>query len=167
MTTEVSPISLETVTTEVTGLAPDAGNDRIRTLGDTALDGLGQLSVSPAVPGASVVASNLTLINNSSARVTIRTPAAGLRIRVISAAVQYGGVTVLSAEIYFGIGANVDSDGTKAVLSANVDVDTNSLPMMVWPDGGGPVGLVEEVLSVRCSVAIANNCRFILQVREE
>lgn len=168
MTTEVNPISLETTIARLTGLAPDGGDDLIRTLGDDALDGLGQLSVSPAVPGATVVATNRHTISSSVVRETARTPAAGLRIRVISVNQKWDNAAFNGLEIYFGTGANIGTNPTKAIHNSGLDLDTGAInDSMVFPDGGGPVGLADEVLSVRCTVSVAAQAIWIIHVREE
>lgn len=163
----VSPISLETVTTELTGLAPDGGDDRIRTLGDDALDGLGQLSASPAVPGATAVAAVRELIQSSTTRQTARTPAAGRRIRVLSVSISWGSTTAVTMECYFGTGANIGTDETKAITQKIMDLDNQPDVTFVWPDGAGPVGVADEVLSVRNNVSNATVAVIIFHTREE
>lgn len=163
----VSPISLETVSTRLEALAPDGGNDQIRTLGDDALDGLGQLSMSTAVPGATSVAAVRELVSTSTTRQTARTPASGRRIRVISCQVEWASATIQTGEIYFGTGANLGTDETKAIGLKTLDLDNEHSYVFVWPDGAGPVGAVDEVLSVRCTVSIATNLSFLFHTREE
>jgi len=168
MSMQVDPISLETVITEMTGLAPDGGQDSVRTLGDDALDGLGQLSVSPAVPGAGTVQTVRHQIASSIVRETARTPAAGLRIRVISVSMHWGNATFNNLEIYFGTGANIGTNPTSAIHNAGLDLDTGSnQDSMVWPDGGGPVGAADEVLSVRAAISVAANASWLVHTREE
>ena len=167
MSMDVAPISLETVTSSLTGLAPDGGTDQIRTLGDDALDGLGQLSMSTAVPGATPVAAVNELVNSSTTRVTARTPAAGRRIRIVSCQVEWGSTTVQTGEMYFGTGANIQTDETKAIGLKTLDLDNEHSFQFVWPDGAGPVGLADEVLSVRCTVSNGTNLSFLFHTREE
>lgn len=149
-------------------LAPDGSLDRLRTLNDTAQDGLGQLCVAAAVPGATVVAATGTTIQNSSTRVTLFTPTAGNRIRIIAVLVAWPSSTRVGAEFYFGTGANVQTDFTKAILEVFVDQDISSNYSMVYPDGAGPVGAVDDVLSVRLDSAVAGvSARLYAFFREE
>ena len=140
--------------------------DRVRTLGGTSLDGLGQLSVSPAVPGASAVKSLIATITSSTTRATMITPTSGKRIRVISASIYSDSATPTDAEIYFGTGAHIGSNTTTVIYETETDADNLPIPNITWPDGGGPVGAVDAVLSIRTTDSI-DFARFIVHYREE
>jgi hypothetical protein len=141
--------------------------DRLRTLGGTSLNGLGQASVSPAVPGASVVKGLLGQINNSTTRTTLITPASGKRIRVTSVGVNWSNATGTWFEVYFGSGANITTTAANAVAIASVDLDTAFQWFRSWPDGGGPVGAADAVLSGRVNDAVAELANFVVHYREE
>lgn len=150
------------------GLAPDGLSDRLRTLGDVALDGLGQICATPAVPGAGVVTSTVVQIGaNSATRATVITPTAATRIRVVSVRVVADGLTTDPdrIEIYFGTGANIDATPANAIgayITGRAGSDGEG-----WPDGGGPVGAVDAVLSWRTSTETETGLRIIVQYREE
>jgi len=146
--------------------------DRIRTLGGTSLDGLGQLSVSAVVPGASTVFGRYHAITSSSSRVTFRTPASGKRVRLTSVQVLQFGLVSNSFEVYFGTGANITTNVDKAAFDVHMDLPGSATygvgsDSMVWPDGSGPVGAVNEVLSVRMSASSTTIHAFIITGREE
>lgn len=168
MTMLVSPISLETVNSVLEGLAPDGGRDPIRTLGDVALNGLGQLSVSLAIPGATVVTNTDAVITNSATRATIVTPSAGRRVRVLGGCMTTNGATSKGTEVYFGTGASLPTDGAKGVFNGRIDVTDEQNNAFQFGDGSGPVGAVDEVLSVRCGTADAGETvSFLVHTRDE
>lgn len=165
---DVAPISLETVTTRLEGLAPDGGSDQIRTLGDLAADGLGQLCVSLAIPGAGEPAAATADITNSAARVTIVTPAAGLRTRFLGATITTNGGTAVGAEIYFGTGASLATNANTGVSSVRLDVVDYPNAIIPVVDGAGHVGAVDEVLSIRVGVAnVGETLTFVVHTRDE
>ena len=142
--------------------------DRIRTLGATSLLGLGQLSASPAVPGASTVTSVIKLtVSDSTTRVTVITPTSGKKIRVIGWLARSGTATGHALEIYFGTGANVTTNPASAIADASMDNDNWANIGEDFPDGGGPVGAADEVLSLRTSVNVSGSNALVLHYREE
>lgn len=141
--------------------------DRQRGLGTVALDGLGQASVSPAVPGASVVRSEFHVINSSTTRQTIVTPTAGKRIRIIAAFGETSSGTATNLEFYFGTGANIQTDETKVIWGTLLDLVDFPADNIPFPDGGGPVGAVNDVVSARSTVSVAPDTVFGIIYREE
>ena len=103
----------------------------------------------------------------STTRVTIATPATGKKIRIIS--VSSVSVTTTSAlfETYFGTGANIDTDTSKAIFAPLLDITDQPSHSLSWPDGGGPIGAIDEVVSLRTSVDVASNGSVIIHFREE
>lgn len=148
------------------GIAPDGLNDRIRTLGDVAQDGLGQLCVAAAVPGAGVVQATRAFRSSDTTRVTAITPAAGNRVRILAIFHICTSPTSTSLECYFGTGANLPTDITKSICE--VQLDLTDLPTVVvsFGDGAGPVGAVDEVVSVRQTVSALSTV-WIIIFREE
>jgi len=142
--------------------------DRLRTLGGTSLLGLGQLSVSPAVPGATTVLSTtLNSVSNATTRATVATPGSGLRIRMLSVEVSTTSGTRQEVEVYFGDGANQNSDITKAIARA-VTIEPGAANFYrSWPDGGGPVGIADEVLSWRSDFNATTANSLVAHWREE
>ena len=122
--------------------------DRIRTLGDTSGQGLGQLSVSPAVPGASVVKAYSAEPSASTSRVTLVTPASGKKIRVIGIGGGWLNSAVCLVNFYFGTGANAQTNPGSMVGSLQIEEDATGGSPVMFPDGGGPLGAADEVLSL-------------------
>ena len=143
--------------------------DRIRTLGGTSLDGLGQLSTSAAVPGAGVV-QNIRFADAGSdtTRDTRITPASGKRIRVISIELVLDNETVTGHfEIYFGTGENITTTPGNAIAELGQIADGAMVLNRDFPDGAGPVGAVDAVLSSRPTAGLGGNAVCVLQWREE
>jgi len=142
--------------------------DRVRTLGDTSLDGLGQLSVASAVPGAGVVTSLEVQTDPGTTRATIMTPTSGKRFRVLSLCINHNsGGTEGMAEIYFGTGANYGTNANSPIGAVVSDPNVAENGYYSWADGAGPVGAVDEVISYRHEVAGMVNVIVTLNVREE
>lgn len=142
--------------------------DRVRTLGGTALDGLGQQTVSLGIPGASAVTSFYTTSDPGTTRATIITPTSGKRIRIISVRQAcFGSAATGELEFYFGTGANISSNADKAII--NIVIDTSSLVNngQNWGDGSGPVGAADDVVSYRHSVVGTDAQRITILYREE
>ncbi len=160
--------TLLTVLSALVGLAPDGAIDRIRSLGDVALDGLGQLCVATAVPGAGVVTSTKVNAGDpSSTRVTVATPTSGTRIRMVSIILMNFSATTSQLQVYFDTGANIDTDISKAIGAARLDNDHTPNLVAAWPDGAGPVGAVDDVISLRATPDVTTNAVIVCQYREE
>ena len=128
---------------DVGGIALDAAG-RVKVAGPSATGAVA------AMPGASEVKSTWVRIGATSVtRATVATPASGKKIRVIELHVVADGLTgaPLATEIYFGTGAAISTTITKAIASQR-HATTGQFDL-VWPDGGGPVGAVDDVLSWR------------------
>jgi hypothetical protein len=145
-----------------------ASYDRVRTLGGTSLDGLGQLSVSGAIPGASAVKSLYHRVAASTTtRETVLTPTSGKRIRIISI-VQLADASVsLPTEWYFGTGANMSTTPANAITLSNGRADNTAADFQSWGDGAGPVGAADAVLSARNLNSSATQPYTVIQYREE
>lgn len=135
-------------------IAPDGALDMGRSVGDTAALGLGVQATSPRTPGAGEVQSlTATITASQSTRRTHITPASGLRIRVISATGMLAAVGGAPFEVYFGTGANIATTPANSVSRGEMSLaaapDRNDNFTETFPDGGGPIGDVDEVLSTR------------------
>ena len=104
---------------------------------------------------------------NTAARETMLTPTAGKAIRVISIQPWLNGVAVDSVSAYFSTGADIGTNVGKAVFRGFID-DTHGQDGMIWPDGAGPLGAVDDVFSVKKGTAVASeSATWILEYREE
>ncbi|KKM61604.1 hypothetical protein LCGC14_1530070 [marine sediment metagenome] len=129
---------------------------------------LGPLFTRAFKPGASEVKSVLLdSVSDSSTRATVLTPTSGKKARIISCSIRSGSSTVTGIEVYFDTGANIRTNAGKEI--AEVVLDAVDLPtiFLVWPDSGGPVGAVDEVISLRTGANITNNVVVVIHYREE
>lgn len=126
----------------------------------------GALHISPSIPGASEVLSERAAVTSVTVA-TMITPTSGKRIRIVAISFAHVSTVAAATGIYFGTGANIASDSTKAIAEffGDIDVSTTSVTM-VFPDGGGPVGAIDDVVSVRNSVA-SSDSRLVIHYREE
>ena len=142
--------------------------DRARTLGATSLLGLGQATVSLAIPGASTVQQDIQRIASDNTRNTMITPTSGKKIRVIYACIDTYGLNVnCILEMYFGTGANILTDVTKVIFEARNRADNILHASVFVPDGTGPVGAADEVLSIRNDTSNGTPVNFVVWFREE
>jgi|TARA_R100000093_G_scaffold71167_3_gene46158 hypothetical protein len=129
----------------------------------------GALATTTASPGASEVIAVQANIS-SSTRATLATPTAGTKARIVSVILMADHATVTEVEVYFDTGANITSDGAKAIFMAQTDTDSGESggwnPSIVFPDGAGPVGAVNDVISVRVS-ADGTGTDIVAHYREE
>lgn len=128
------------------------------------------IHVTPSVAGASEVKSiSISSASDSTTRATVATPTSGKKIRVIKISAWTVSATAHRVEFYFDTGANGQSDRSKIIFSTVLDADGESGPnlQMVWPDGAGPVGAADDVLSVRTTGNIATSNEFEAMYREE
>jgi len=149
-------------------LAPDGNHDQIRALGDTAGAGLGVVAAAPWTPGASDVKSLIkTTVSNSTTRVTAITPSSGKKVRIVSVEVTNASSTVTTFGVYFGTGATYVADATKGICEPRLDVTDAPQGYRAWPDGGGPIGAADEVVSLVTGADISASGRLTIQYREE
>lgn len=157
-----------TTTSRMQALAPDAAMDRLRTLGNTASEGLGVLAAAPWIPGASgVLTIRLLSVSDSTTRVTIITPTVGTRVRILSVRTKTQSTTGTNFETYFGTGANIGTTAANAIFEPRLDADLHFNDGQGWPDGGGPVGEVDEVVSARTTSNISGDGTWLIAYREE
>lgn len=116
--------------------------------------------------GAGEVLGSTATINLSTTRATFITPTAGKKIRIIAIICSNDTVTGAKFEWYFGTGTDIGTTAAKAIADFQLDADTVPLAYMVYPDGAGPVGAADDVLSIRISASIATQ-RFVVLYREE
>ena len=129
---------------------------------------IGVISVSPAVPGASAVQGIAKVtVSDSSSRVTLFTPASGKKVRIVAWTIHSSNTTGADCILYFGTGASLSSDFTKFICSARVEGDVSPFAGGGFPDGGGPVGAVDEVVSMVTGNNISGDALFGIVFREE
>ena len=144
------------------GGSSPTGNDNVELFSGTSA-----LKPIAAMPGASEIKSVRQTISNSTTVVTAATPASGKKIRIISAIINYDSTTATAAEVYFDTGANISSDETKAIAEAFMLSPENRIAAFSWPDGAGPVGAADDVLSVREGTGVVATLSFVIHYREE
>ena len=133
---------------------------------------IGLINVSAATVGASEVKSLLGTIGNTTTRATLITPTSGKKVRLISVVIPNDDDITDDYEVYFGTGANITTTAANAIFQSSIrrgDVTAvfNTGRSIVWPDGAGPVGAVDAVVTGRRSVASGNTQNLIFQYREE
>ena len=127
-----------------------------------------RLNVNVYRDGASEVKSTvLNTVNPSTTRVTAITPTSGKKVRIIALMLTSASASVSDFEAYFGTGANIVIAPAKAIGGAVLDVVDFPTFGLAWPDGGGPVGDVDEVVSLHTSVNVSASGRVVITYREE
>jgi len=127
---------------------------------------IGLINVSAATVGASEVKSIWVENVSSTSRVTLITPTSGTKVRIISANLISTSSNICAQEVYFGTGTNITTTPANAIYEGTTDADHTPSLIGVWPDGGGPVGAVDAVVSIRANHSVNSN-RWIVQYREE
>lgn len=120
-----------------------------------------------STPGAGEVLAVRQTISNQTSRVTAATPASGKKIRITSVVINYDSATATAAEVYFHTGANIASDESKVITEAFMVSPDVRRVRDSWPEGGGPVGAVDDILSVREGAAVVATLSFVIHYREE
>ncbi len=115
--------------------------------------------------GASEVKTVRATNTSSTTRATALTPTSGKKVRVISVNIAFNGATSNGLEVYFGTGANIGTTGGKEITEAH---QAAIGPVFeAWPDGAGPVGAVDDVVSIRGTASVAEDVELTLVYREE
>jgi len=129
---------------------------------------IGLISVSAATVGASEVKMDRLALAASTSVQTVATPTSGKRIRLIGYFLSLGSNSAnLAVELYFGTGANIGSDDTKAISNPHLEqTDASEAVVGNFPDGAGPIGAVDDVVSVRFNDT-GDNVRVVVIYREE
>ena len=117
--------------------------------------------------GGNVYTSTKLTASDSTTKVTLVTPTSGKKIRVISIHCSSSSATASVFEAYFHTGANIDATANNAVFSTYLDTDIQPADGMVWPNGVGPLGAVDEVVSMRTGTNISAAGRFTIVYGEE
>ncbi len=119
---------------------------------------------------ASEVKTTRGVRTNSSARLTLATPASGKKIRILTVDItsETDNVTAVRAEVWFGTAANLGGAGTKGIAETLMDVVGNPSFFAAFTDGAGPVGSADEDVAIRVDAAlVAESVFFLITYREE
>ena len=123
------------------------------------------VSVALPIPRASEIKLLRGTAISTTTVATLLTPTSGKRVRVVGLVIASTGTTAQILEVYFGTGASIGSVPANAIAeNATGDVMTTVYP---WPDGAGPVGDVDEVVSIRPVASIAETVSIEISYREE
>lgn len=149
-------------------VAWDTISDMVRLLviGGPGESGYGVLAVSPRVPGSSEVLS-VRGTTDSTVAVVLGTPTLGKRIRVISVEFSAQVATQHNFECYFGSGVDITTNAGKEIAEPALHLTNSPNGGRIWADGAGPVGAVDDVVSIRSSVALGAATIVHLKYREE
>jgi len=126
------------------------------------------VQIAPISGASEVTAQRAVTGSTSTTRTTACTPTSGKKIRAIAVFMFTTSSTAAAFEVYFGTGANIGSDATKIIAEQYLDVGANEAnTAVVFPDGAGPVGAVDDVVSIRTSTDIGANGIVNIIYREE
>ena len=133
-------------------LAPGSGNTRI------SIKGASEVKTLSATTGAV-----------STTRKTMITPTSGKKLRIIKVSVFSNNAASVFFEAYFHTGANLTTTPANAVFHQYLQAAANITRKWseTWPDGGGPIGGVDEVLSIRTTGDIGATGYYLVTYREE
>ena len=105
--------------------------------------------------------------SDSTSRATLVTPTSGKKIRVISIQCANSSAATAIFEVYFDTGTTIASDATKAIFVTMLLTGTQLHDGMVWSPGSGPLGDVNDVVSIRTSADVGTSGWFVIVYREE
>jgi hypothetical protein len=127
-----------------------------------------ELHVTPKGRGAGAVKNLRVTSDGSSTTVkTAITAVSGSQLQLISIMVVWPSTVTQIAEVYFGTGANIGTDNTKAISSQRYDSDLTDMQFFIsWPDGGGPISADSEQVAIRNGVSNADVVTYVFQYRE-
>ena len=139
----------------------------LSTLDSLKLSNSDNLRVTPAAHSAGEVkAIHYTSAANSTVQ-TLVEPTAGKAIRVIAIIARYEVTSELFVDYYFDDGAQPTTTLANAIWQVSLLAGAYGSRSIVFPDGGGPVGAVDKVVSVKWSNSPGSSGKSILIYREE
>lgn len=128
----------------------------------------GILHTAPRAPGASEVKQIRVVVGATSVnRATVLDPSSGTKARIIAVFITSSDGTVSTFEVYFHTGANIGTTPAKAIYETVLDLVDHPADGVVFPDGAGPVGDADEVVSWRTGTEIGATAAIVLVYREE
>ncbi len=147
---------------DVGGLAVDAAG-RLKVAGPSA-----NAPVAAMVGASEVKATHVTSVGPSTTRLTVITPTSGKKIRILAISGRVASATVIDLQFYFGTGASITTTPSKAIAQFHpLSNATQGGVFRNWPDGVGPVGAVDDVLSIKTDNDITTTATVVVQYREE
>ena len=119
-------------------------------------------------PGETTMSEAVIIPANATTRITILTPNTKRRIRLIEVSIfQPISDAVRWFELYFGTGANITANKASAIDIFKVPQDSADSTAR-WGRGRGPVGAVNEVLSLRTiTAAVGQGHTILIEYTEE
>lgn len=99
-------------------------------------------------------------------RATAITPTSGKRVRIIAIRYNTQVADAHRTEVYFGTGANITTTAGKEIDEFTAAA-ANVTGGIVFNEGEGPAGAVDEVVSVRSSATLGTGDAVIITYREE
>lgn len=148
----------------LTTVAQIVGANGVRALYDAA----GRVYTNAYVAGASEIVSTVAAtVSSSATRLTVATPAAGKRIRMIAFALRSADAISSLFSLFFGLGSTILITPSKSIFTVQLDTDHTPNAALAWPDGAGPVGAVNDVVSLTASPNISGNGLVVVTYREE
>ena len=130
--------------------------------------GTDRLNVNAKTAGASEVAGKVVpSTDGATVRKTLLTPSSGKRVRIVSADLSNDSATATAMGIYFGTGATLLAGLTKLILFATLARGNQANQGQTWPDGGGPLGDVDEVVSFKVNTDVGGSGVGSIWYREE
>jgi hypothetical protein len=113
-----------------------------------------------------VLQHTFTLTGTSTTAQTALTPTSGSRIRIISAEVSAKLTTAPDrVGVYFGTGASYTSAVSKAICQGYIG--TTGDFFRTWEDGAGPVGGIDDVVSIITETETETGLELTLVYREQ
>lgn len=164
---EIDALHPFNVNVKMFGFAPDGALDRLRTVGDSG-EGLGRLAVGVWSKAASDVKEiAVDVAATSATRQTLLTPTSGKKVRIINVTVVTRGLTTNPDRVgvYFGTGAAYMTTVANAI--GEYVPGTTGRQESNYPDGGGPVGAVDAVVSGITETETELTMRYTIAYREE
>ena len=127
-----------------------------------------RLNVNVYRDGASEVkAVRLVGVSNTTTRVTMLTPTSDKKVRIVSIQIINTNDISTVIEVYFGTGVNITTNVGKEISAPRLDGVEFPSYGLSWPDGGGPVGGVNEVVSLRTADDVGASAAVTIHYREE
>jgi len=120
------------------------------------------------LPGGPTKTLYVATTGTSTTKATAITPSSVFkRIRIKGIDMGTASNTAANFEVYFAGGTNITSDTTKAIAIANLDADGYRPTEHFYFGDDGPVGAINEVVSIRTSADITTNGFFVFTYKEE
>ena len=114
-----------------------------------------------------VLATTVAVAGTSASRQTVLTPTAGKQVRVISVQAASAALSTAPGRVsfYFGTGAAYTTTISKVI--GQVVPTITGQQMLVWAEGDGPIGAVNDVVSAITETETETTMSYTLVYREE